>query len=756
MTKKAVRTLIASSMVVAALAVAGAASPIFWHTSTRADFARGEIENLSVDAEGRLLLGPAMPPVHESAAPFLWSVQTLPDGTMFIGSGNDGKVFRLAPGGESSVFFDAPELEAHALALAEDGTLYVGTSPEGRIYKVDRAGKSTVFFDPPDKYIWALALDDSGRLYAGTGDKGVIYRVTPDGKGSVLYETRATNVLSFAFDEKGNLLAGTESPGRVFRIDPSGKPFVVLDSAFREIRSVLTLADGTVYAAAVGARGDGDRLTARPGTERPAAAVPSVTAEITSMSVVEVGVTAAPAQPAVSTAAARGPARGAVYRLDPDGTSEIVWDSPDDLPYDVAENGRQEVIVGTGNKGRIFRVAAGDPPRVTLVGRVGAQQVTSLVPGREGKYLILTANPGKVFLLSEQQAEEGSFESEVRDAKTVSSWGTISWRATVPEGSTVEVTTRSGNSEKPDDTWSAWSKPYSRPDGQQVTSPAARFLQWKAVFRAKGDETPVLTSVSIAYLQRNLRPRLQSVTVHPAGTVFQRPFSTTGEIEIAGYDQPLDTRPPASPAQGQSASASTGPSPTSGRRIYQKGLQTFTWSASDNNDDELRYDVHYRREGETEWKVLKRELVDPILVWDTTAVPNGTYEVRVRASDSPSNVPGSALTGELTSTTFDIDNTPPVIRVAGIRKERDGQVLAVEVRDDQSVVARVDYSVDAERWRPIHPLDGMADSRVERFEIYFPGTTLPASIVLRATDAMHNVSTLGGISEALTDGERRR
>ena len=71
----------------------------------------------------------------------------------------------------------------------------------------------------------------------------------------------------------------------------------------------------------------------------------------------------------------------------------------------------------------------------------------------------------------------------------------------------------------------------------------------------------------------------------------------------------------------------------------------------------------YRREGETAWKALKRGLWDPIVVWDTTSVPDGTYVVKVAASDAPSNSPDTALVGEMESLTFDIDNSPPVIEL---------------------------------------------------------------------------------------------
>ena len=161
-----------------------AAVPTFWQVSTEAEFLKGEVENLSIDTYGRLTLGPATTALYESNAPFLWTLLTTADGTLYAGSGNEGQVFRVTADGKSSVFFDSQELEVHAIAPAPGGGLYVGTSPDGRIYKLDAAGKATTFFDPADRYIWSLVVDRAGNVFAATGDKGVIYRITPDGKGA--------------------------------------------------------------------------------------------------------------------------------------------------------------------------------------------------------------------------------------------------------------------------------------------------------------------------------------------------------------------------------------------------------------------------------------------------------------------------------------------------------------------------------------------------------------------------------------------
>src|SRR6188472_96899 len=178
------RPLLVLALVAAAAATVAASKPVFWQTATLNDFLRGEVENLSVDGHGRLVLGPANDLVAETTSPFLWAMAVAPDGSVFVGSGNEGKVFKIDSAGKIATFFDTTELEVHALALAPDGSLYAATSPDGRIYKIDRTGKGTPFFDPEDKYIWSLSLDGQGNVYAGTGEKGVIYKITQDGKGS--------------------------------------------------------------------------------------------------------------------------------------------------------------------------------------------------------------------------------------------------------------------------------------------------------------------------------------------------------------------------------------------------------------------------------------------------------------------------------------------------------------------------------------------------------------------------------------------
>jgi hypothetical protein len=302
----------------------------------------------------------------------------------------------------------------------------------------------------------------------------------------------------------------------------------------------------------------------------------------------------------------------------------------------------------------------------------------------------------------------------------------------------VLVYTRSGNTAAPDSTWSDWSPAYTHADGEAVSSERARFIQVKAALEGGKGATPVLQSITTAYLQRNLRPQVQSVTVHPPGEVFQKPLSLTGEVEILGLESG------ALPDRGGPAAAAKSALPpvtSYSRKLYQKGVQTFSWKADDPNGDTLSYEVQYRRVGETRFRVLRRDVSEPVLAWDTTTVPNGRYVVRIAASDAPSNPESLALSADRESTAFDVDNTPPVV-TAQAAPGAAGRVR-VSVKDDSSPLRKAEYSVDGSAWEEVHPTDGISDTTDETYEftpapLSGPG---PHMVVVRAMDLLGNVAS---------------
>ncbi len=713
-----------------------AAQPQFWKIEGARDFLEGDVQGLSVDSEGRVRLAPASRALHDPEVPNLWCVATDAKGTLYAGSGNDGKVFKFEAG-KASLFFDAPELEAHAIAVGPDGRVYVGTGPDGKVYAVDAAGQSSTYFDPGDKYVWALLFDREGNLFVATGAEGRVYRVDAKGKAQIVLTTAETHILSLAQDAKGNLYAGSADGGVVYRIDPALKVFVVLDSPYREVKALLSGEDGSVYVAAID--GKTKDAAAPPAPAPPTGqGVPVPVPEVTvteSFSLVSPGAAAAPAPSRPPDGSAGGPTKGAIIRILPSGEVDTLWTSSEETPHALAASA-DGVLVGTGNKGKVFRVR--NDRTWTMVAAFPAEQVTGLLRTKAGATALATSNPGRLFWVEATPGSGGSFVSKVKDTETVSGWGRLRWEGKQPAGSEILVQTRSGNTASPDSTWTDWSSPYAKADGQPITSESARFLQIKATLGAKNGALPELDSLTAAYLQRNLRPQVQTVTVHPPGEVFQKPISVGGETEILGLETPPDKAAAATAAQARTGMP---PATAFSRKLYQRGLQTLSWKADDPNGDTLLYDVYYRSVDDPRFRLLRRGLTEPVVAWDTSTVPNGRYIVRVTVSDAPSNPAALSLTADKESAPFDVDNTPPALVVT--RREGRPPRVRATARDEDSLIRRAEYSVDGGRWEEVHPLDGINDAKEETYEILLPDLSGPGPhlVVVRAVDALGNTST---------------
>lgn len=679
-----------------------ASGPVFWTVASQTDFLKGTPTGVSIDAAGRLVVAPMTTVVTDLAAPQAWSLARAGDGTWYAGTGGDGRVVR-GRGTQVDTVLDVEPSGIHALALM-NGRVFAASAPDGRVHVIEPDGTSRVFFDPAEPYIWALAADPQGRLWVGAGHPAVVYRVAPDGTSRVVYRPNARHVVSLGLDSAGRMFAGTETPARLYRFDDADRPFVVFEPGQTELRTIRPAADGSLYVATLTAGGE-------------APAESNLTGSVT------ITVGGATATTPASAPAATPARRSVIYRVTADGIWDSIWDSSDAI-YDIAVMNDTTLMVATGPEGRLYQVSRSPSTGVSvaLVNTVDAKQVTRLVVDGT-RVLGVTANPGRVIAIGGSPATAPSYVSPVRDAKTLAQWGAIRWEGT----GAVALQTRSGNTETPDDSWSEWATPTPQASGHAIQSPIARFLQWRATL-TPGAVAPTVTSVTTAYLPRNLRPLVTEITVHPAGVVFQRPFSSE-EGAIAGLDDAVaDARRPPGGDPG------TAGAPTLGRRMFQRGLQTLAWKAEDPDADRLQYVLHYRREGDTTWRLLREHLSEPLFVWDTTSVPDGRYLTRVTATDALSNTPDRVLTGDKESDAVEVDNTPPVITltVTGVR-------VVVRVIDGHSGVHRVDYAIGGQEWQALRPVDGLADSREEQFEITLPAAADAARLVVRAVDAMQNV-----------------
>ncbi|HJX89623.1 MAG TPA: hypothetical protein VJ372_03960, partial [Pyrinomonadaceae bacterium] len=460
--------------------ISHAGQPAIWETSGRADLLKGDARGVSISDTGVLMLAPKLTEVFNTQQTYIWSSTADNLGNVFLGTGHDGKIFRIKPDGTGTLLYDAAELDVTAL-VARDDVVYAGTSPDGKVYRITSDGKAEVYFDPEDKYIWALALLADGSLAVGTGDNGKLYRVRSAGArpdASLLASTNQTHVISLAVTAQGDLIAGTDSGGLVLRVSPEGKTFALFDTQLREIHALSVAPDGSIYAlalsdAAATARGPSAPVPTASPTDT---ATPSTTVTITAIDEQGTPVANQGAQTRSRTDVSN--ARSAVFRILPDGATDVVWSSPTVTAFSITP-GLQPgtVLIGTSDKGRIYSVT--NDGRDTLLLQSSEGQISSLFT-RGSQVYAASSNQGKLFNFGAAFVNEGSYESPVRDAKLTASWGRLWWRG----AGNVEMQTRTGNGGRPDGTWSDWSNIYKDPNGNQITSPRARFIQWRATMRS--------------------------------------------------------------------------------------------------------------------------------------------------------------------------------------------------------------------------------------------------------------------------------
>jgi sugar lactone lactonase YvrE len=706
-----------------------AGGPVFWRVNTRAEVEKGDAKGVSIADNGALTLAPTLAEVFDTKQAYIWSAVADNSGNVYLGTGHEGRVFKVDPAGKGALLYKTSELDVMALAVDAQGNVYAGTSPDGKVYRISPGGEARVFFEPKTKYIWSLAFDAQGRLLVGTGDKGVIYRVNRDGTGAPFVTVTQTNITALRVDPAGNVIAGTDPGGLVLRVSPDGKVFTLFDSSLREIRDLALGPRGEIFALALAeSAGSGAANTAPATSATPTVQPPlngdegTVTITLTDVQVIDTSSASGGSTGVTSTS---GQSKSALYRLDADGASDLLWDSKEAVAFAIAVDGARQVMVGTGQKGRIYGASRGQKPM--LIAQSSEAQTSRFVRGGPGgnQLFVASSNLGKLFKLDNETSATGTYTSSVRDAQTTATWGRISW---IGEGA-IELQTRSGNTANPDSTWSDWSAPVVNPDGDAIKSLPARFIQWRATLKkTMASATPRLREVMVSYLPRNLAPRINSINVLPIGVVLQalpQPQMDTG-ADAAGLEP--------------SALGAIAQMPP--RRIFQRGAVSLQWQAEDRNGDSIEYAVYYRNASGGEFYPLKKELRENYFTIDANSLPDGRYVFKVVASDDPSNPGSLALTDEQETEAIEIDNTPPAVTADAPRVTGSNVEVVFRATDATSIIRRAEYQVDGGAWKAVFPIDGIADSKREEFRVTATvAGGKPHVVALRVFDANANVGS---------------
>jgi hypothetical protein len=701
-------------LALAALSAAFAVDTRFWTFASKEDHDKATLKRLSLRSDGRITLAPAAKELHDAGVSYLWAVARGADGALYTGGGNPGattaKLFRVR-NGQTTVLAELAGLQIQAIAIDASNRVYAATAPDGKVFRVGPTGSNEVFYEPKAKYIWALAFDKSGNLFVATGDHGEIHKVTPQGQGSVFFKTDEEHARAMVVDGANNLIIGTEPSGLIMRVSPAGEGFVLHQAGRREVTAVAVAPDGAIYAAAVGTR------TATPSTAPPPApAAAPITINVTAAA--GPGPAPAPrmAPPTLTPSSVSGGSE--LIRIAADGFPHRVWSDGSEIIYAITFDKTGHAILGTGNKGGIYRVDS-DLQSTRLL-TLAPTQVTALTADANGAIFAATGNIGKLFQVGPALEKDGVLESEVLDASWFADWGRLAPKTT----GTVTFETRSGNLDRPQKNWSNWA-----PVNGRATSPGARFLQYRATLTG---DAAAITGTEIAYLPRNVAPRVEQIEItapnyrFPNQSLTMTPSST---LTLAGMSS-------------RSVNTQSTPSndPGSVTLNLAKGYQGARWKAGDANGDTVHYTVEIRGKSETTWKTLKKDLAIRQFSWDSSAFPDGEYVLRVSATDAPSNPPGKGLTDSLESDPFLVDNTPPVIRNLAATGNGNRVTITFNATDASTILTKAEYSINATEWIYLEPTTKLSDSRDHSYTVTVDRPAGELTIAVRVTDEFENHS----------------
>ena len=524
------------------------------------------------------------------------------------------------------------------------------------MFAIDAKGAVRQVWDSGDKQVTALVSFGGGVLYAGTSVEGVLYRVEADGRAVALHD----------FDAN-------------------------------EVRAILRL-PGATYVAVNdfgGGAGATESVTVTTTSAAPGGAAAAKGTRIS------LGGSSATTAAPMGGRGGGGRGKGAVYRLDDSGGIEQVFALSDGYLTSLLADKQGEVLAAAGTQGKVYRLF---PDRTfALAADLSERQALTLLRAGDG-FLVGTGDAGGVYEVRPAIGGEASYLSKVFDGDFFTRWGRLRWIGS----KNLQFETRSGNTAKPDRSWTGWKKlegvAWLGDEGEgRITSPPSRYVQYRA---GLPDPDSTLKEVSLFYLPQNQRPRVTDMFL-------------------------------AEPASGAPGGGAVSPA-----RAHSPTLK-LRWKVENPDSDSLLYRLNYRQEGEAVWRPLGGP--DPLSKaeydWNTDSVPDGLYLVRVWVTDERSNSSDRALDDAFVSAPFLVDNTRPEVRELAEQGTARPPLIVGRARDAASVVTQVEYSVDGDEWRPATPADGLYDQRSEGFAIRLP-TTLskgPHVVNVRAWDAADNL-----------------
>ena len=699
---------------IATSAVIRAASTRVFRDHTFADFLKGENKTTSLSGRGVLTPAPEMESIWKGEDQQVWRIISGKEEGVYFSTGNEGRIYYGEKNETPELFCDLEETAAFALAIDKNGVLYAGASPGGKIYRIAEKNKPEVFFETEENYIWDLVFDSDGNLFAATGSEGKLFRIEPDGDGEVYYETTDKNIMDILILRKVRdeaVYLATHDKGRIYRVMEKDSAFVLFDSGQDEVRAIVEGEEGYIYAAMNTSKslphsGDkkDDNNSSNSGDDQK-----SAEEKLKLLLPILLGQTSS------------------IIKMDMAGYVWPMLQAPESpihtLSYD---SGSECLYAGIGDKGRYYRIHARD--RFSVVLAVEEKHVLSQYITGDTIYFA-SGEGANIYSLKLDEIAEGTFISDVQNAGTTVKWGNMQIESDIPAGTSVKLSTRSGNTEEPDKTWSEWTREDTfKNKFAEIKCPAARFMQYKLILSARNAQTyPVVKAVNSFYAPPNRRPIIQELGISPPGKGKPK---TPRNAKTKGN------------GNGNGNSSSNGSNLDAKAHSNPKGIK-ITWKVSDPEDDQMRFALYFKAEDEQTWKEIEDKLEKPMYEFSTASIPDGRYRIKLAASDLPSNPESEAEKAEMESEPFTVDNTPPEFTVGPVYEKADENsvIVSAGVRDETSIISSAQYAINAGDWFNANPDDVIFDSPKESFSFVINDLKKEEMVItFMVTDAKGNTS----------------
>ncbi len=647
-----------------------------------------------------------------------------------------------------------PEV-SYSAAVAHGENIVVAQVDDGKVIAVDRAGVQKEIYKSSDSLVTSL-LSHRDELYIATGPSAKIYRVSSAGEVKLFYEAEAEHIWAMVSGPNDTILCVTGGPGQLLQIDAFGNGNVLVETEQNHLRSIHY---STTYGVFVGGGQSGILYHGGPEDLSSLRALYDTgQKEITAIRVIGdhvyvAGVSGAAALVAQQGNLNSGPKNGKgpgvqsqVARVSMDGTSQVLAGSNDEVIFGMTVDSTGNVLVSTGATGREDprgRIYSIDPNRrlISLLYQSPSRRITHLLDLPRGSIGAVASSGGRITHITGGFASEGHFVSAPFDLGINSKFGAVEVLGEFPEGTAAFVSLRTGQSARPDSTWSKWSAEVARDARKAPEARNGRYAQLRVRLQANSatTATPTVVRVRVAYLRKNLPPFVRQVSTLEKGVaLLPLPRDITTPRTISLGDKSNKKKKNKS-RLGKSAKA---------RRVKKTGALTVHWSAEDPNDDVLTYELEVKRSGSQRWLPLDKELKHPFYTLSASQLPDGYYRFRVRASDAISNPIGRELEDEKESFSILVDNTAPAVSISKLDVTESLTQISFLAEDGVGPLTFAAFSLNGAPFRQILPDDGVLDGAKELFTLDFKSLGAgPHTVTVRVVDSSDNQGVGQGIFE---------